>query len=194
MENKDGQIKQKFKIQNTKFIFPVFRKNKSMSLIFEKKKDNIAFDKNLVKVKLLNFCEKEKKNDSEKKGKKYVIQTRNIKLNHSTLFGIIKPEFLIKNFYSSNKNIKNNGKIIGNRILFKNQILREAIYKKGNKIYCEKETNTERLSKEDFINSYFDDKCKFSQIQKRIHNLKLSKFKNIRVTDNLSLTFFYTPK
>ncbi len=80
MENKIELYKKKFKKENLKFIFPVLRKNKSMSLIFEKKNENIFLDKSFIKIKTLDFLKKEKKinknNLKEKEKKKFYIKNK----------------------------------------------------------------------------------------------------------------------
>ena len=80
MENKIELYKKKFKKENLKFIFPVLRKNKSMSLIFEKKDENIFLDKSFIKIKTLDFLKKEKKinknNLKEKEKKKFYIKNK----------------------------------------------------------------------------------------------------------------------
>lgn len=199
MENKIELYKKKFKKENLKFIFPVLRKNKSMSLIFEKKDENIFLDKSFIKIKTLDFLKKEKKINKnklkEKEKKNFMSKTNFFNLSQST-FTLKKPDFLISNFDSpyNNSYVYKNSVLKNKRNLFKNKILRDAIYKRGNKIVCDKETNTERLSKVVLISPYFEYKDKFSQVQIRNPNLKLSKYKKIKVTENFSLNFFYTPK
>ena len=203
MENQKHINSFKNNNKNSKIIIPLIRKNKSMNLIFEKKTNILsASDRNLIRIMSLNLM---KKNFTEKVLKQRSFSTdKNFYQKNTSSFNLKKPNFLLSNYNSFHSHIlhnktksldtneKNEQKLLNNKILFHNKILREAIFKKDGKFYSNKKINTVHFPKTEIIDN--NHKLRFSQIKTRSLNFKLFKYKKIKIRDNASLNCIVIPK